>query len=111
MDELGDREVNNIDRMFTYCINGESRSFFVQQVKRLNETPKEIIKEFENKYKGNELDPTLQYSELIISNLDNIVYGDGGSTFFEESNNVWRLTLRFDIGEKKFEIRWINKSV
>ena len=55
--------------MFNYCINGESRSFFVQQVKWLNETPKEIIKEFENKHKGNELDPTSQYSELISSNL------------------------------------------
>ena len=105
LDELGDREVNNIDEMFSYTINGESDHFFVQQVKWLNETPKEIIKEFENKHKSS------KYSELISSNLDNIVYGDGGSTFFEERNNVWCLTLRFDIGEKKYEIRWINKSV
>lgn len=91
-------------------VNGDSEEFEAERPIWLSKTPIEIIEEFDNKYKKG------KYSKYdsIEGMYDFDKYRDyrgGGGNFYNKFNNIYSIILNANVGEKKYEIIWFNKSV
>ena len=101
--DIEDKEIDILENYLDFSVNGESEYWVPKEVNWIDDTPDEIKEEFEKKYKESD------YEEF--QDWDKITFMGYSGIFFEENDNINSIVLNIDIGEKKYEIRWINKSV
>ena len=104
-DIIKDKEIDVLDNEFEYHKNGESDYHYIDKVNWIDEPPKDIIEEFDLKYKKGDHN---QYDELIDKGeLDHV----GESLFANEFNNIDQIELNLKVKDNKYNVFWNNHNV
>ena len=102
---IKDKEIDRLDYDFEYYKNAESYYHYIDEVDWFDEMPpKEIIEEFDAKYKKGKYH---QYDELIdLGEVVNL----GESRFLNEFNNIDMIVLKLRVQDIEYSIHWNNHN-
>lgn len=120
LEKIQDKEISVLEDYLDYRVNGEPEGWgpnnilegdnisdryplneHLEPVKWIDETPEEIKDEFEKKFKEKDYDDVVDEGDEE--------YDDGHWEFFNKSNNIYSIILNANVGEKKYQIIWLNK--